>query len=33
MKLSDRKKKILQYVIDDYIATAQPVSSKVITEK
>lgn len=33
MKLSDRKKKILQYVVDDYIATAQPVSSKVITEK
>lgn len=33
MKLSDRKKKILQYVIDDYIQTAQPVSSKSITEK
>ncbi len=33
MKLSDRKKKILGYVVDDYIATAQPVSSKVITEK
>ncbi len=33
MKLSDRKKKILNYVIDDYISTAQPVSSKVITEK
>ena len=33
MKLSDRKKKILQYVIDDYISTAQPVSSKSITEK
>ena len=33
MKLSDRKKKILQYVIDDYIATAQPVSSKSITER
>lgn len=33
MKLSDRKKKILQYVIDDYITTAQPVSSKSITEK
>ena len=33
MKLSDRKKKILQYVVDDYIATAQPVSSKNITEK
>ncbi len=33
MKLSDRKKKILQLVIDDYISTAQPVSSKSITEK
>ncbi|MDY6367087.1 MAG: heat-inducible transcriptional repressor HrcA [Clostridia bacterium] len=33
MKLSDRKKKILQYVIDDYISTAQPVSSKSINEK
>ena len=25
MKLSERKKKILQMVVDDYIATAQPV--------
>lgn len=33
MKLSERKKKILQLVVDDYINTAQPVSSKVITEK
>ncbi len=33
MKLSDRKKRILQLVVDDYIATAQPVSSKSITEK
>ena len=33
MKLSDRKKKILSYVVDDYISTAQPVSSKSITEK
>lgn len=33
MKLSERKRKILGYVIDDYITTAQPVSSKVITEK
>lgn len=33
MKLSERKKKILQYVVDDYINTAQPVSSKSITEK
>lgn len=33
MKLSDRKKKILQYVVADYITTAQPVSSKGITER
>lgn len=33
MKLSERKKKILQCVVDDYISTAQPVSSKSITEK
>lgn len=33
MKLSERKKKILQIVVDDYISTAQPVSSKSITEK
>lgn len=33
MKLSERKRKILQYVVDDYITTAQPVSSKSITEK
>ncbi len=33
MKLSDRKKKILGLVVDDYISTAQPVSSKSITEK
>jgi heat-inducible transcriptional repressor len=33
MKLSERKKKILQYVVDDYISTAQPVSSKSITER
>ncbi len=33
MKLSERKKKILQLVVDDYISTAQPVSSKTITEK
>lgn len=32
MDLTDRKKKILQYVIDDYIQTAVPVSSKSITE-
>ena len=33
MELSDRKKKILQIVVDDYIDTAVPVSSKAITEK
>ena len=33
MKLSDRKKKILQIVVDDYIESAKPVSSKSITEK
>ncbi len=33
MKLSERKKKILQLVVDDYISTAQPVSSKSIAEK
>lgn len=33
MELSDRKKKILKLVVDDYIETATPVSSKSITEK
>ncbi len=33
MKMSDRKKKILQIVVDEYINTAVPVSSKVIAEK
>lgn len=33
MELSDRKKKILQLVVNDYIETAVPVSSKSITEK
>lgn len=33
MELTDRKKKILQLVVDDYIETATPVSSKSITEK
>ncbi len=32
MNLSDRKKKILQIVVDEYIETALPVSSKNITE-
>ena len=33
MELTERKKKILQLVVDDYIETAQPVSSKSLTEK
>ena len=33
MKLSDRKKKILNIVVNDYISSAQPVSSKQISEK
>ena len=33
MELSDRKKKILQIVVDDYIDTAMPVSSKQISQK
>ena len=33
MKMSDRKKKILQIVVDEYIKSATPVSSKQITEK
>lgn len=33
MELSDRKKKILQFVVDDYIETAVPVSSKSLTER
>ena len=33
MKMSDRKKKILQIVVDEYINSAVPVSSKVIAER
>ena len=33
MKLSDRKARILQAVIDDYIKDAQPVSSKSLQDK
>lgn len=33
MELSERKKRILQIVVDDYIDTAVPVSSKGISEK
>ncbi|MBE5743049.1 MAG: heat-inducible transcription repressor HrcA [Clostridiales bacterium] len=33
MELSERKKKILQFVVDDYIETAVPVSSKSLTER
>ena len=32
MEISDRKKKILTAVIDEYIATAEPVGSKSIVE-
>ncbi len=32
MNISDRKKKILQVVVDEYINTAVPVSSKVVAE-
>lgn len=33
MELSERKKKILQLVVSDYIETAVPISSKSLTEK
>lgn len=33
MALSERKKKILQVVVDDYIADGQPISSKTIQER
>lgn len=33
MSISERKKKILRSVVDEYIETASPVSSKVLTEK
>lgn len=33
LEISDRKKKILAAVVDDYIATAEPVGSKSISEK
>ena len=33
VELTERKKKILRYVVDDYIETAVPVSSKSLTEK
>ncbi len=33
MVLSDRKKKILQIIIEDYIATAEPVGSRTIARK
>ena len=31
--LDDRKKEILQAIVEEYIETAEPVSSKVISEK
>lgn len=33
MELTDRKKQILKIVVDSYVATAEPVGSKVIAEK
>ena len=33
MELTDRKKQILKIVVDGYVATAEPVSSKTIAEK
>ena len=33
MELSDRKKKILQAIIDDYIVSAEPVGSSHILQK
>ena len=33
MELSDRKQKILQAVIDEYLGTAEPVGSRIISKK
>jgi heat-inducible transcriptional repressor len=33
MELSERKKRILAAVVDDYIQTAEPVGSKTIAQK
>ena len=33
MELNDRKKRILQAVIDEYIGTAEPVGSRSISKK
>ena len=33
MAISERKKKILAAVVDEYIQTAEPVGSKVIAQK
>ena len=33
MELSDRKKRILQAVIDEYMGTAEPVGSRAISKK
>ena len=33
MDLSDRKQKILQAIIDEYIGTAEPVGSRAISKK
>ena len=31
--LEDRKKKVLQIIIEDYVNSAEPVGSKTVTEK
>ena len=33
MEISERKKKILAAVVDEYIVTAEPVGSKALAEK
>lgn len=33
MPLDDRKKKILQVVVDDYVSTYEPVGSKALIER
>ena len=33
MELTDRKKRILRAIVETYIATAEPVGSKVVAER
>ena len=33
MELTDRKKRILRAIVETYIATAEPVGSKMVAEK